>query len=56
MRKSKTYEKAVKDAYNVLVTFRKRLEERNEYDFAKDVESIYKNLWCECLDEEHPWK
>jgi len=55
MKKSKNHDKAVKKAYNALVTFRKRLEEKGENKYAEEVEEIYKQLWCECLNEPALW-
>lgn len=51
---SKNYNKAVKRAYNALVDFRRYLENR-EMGRAAEIEDIYKQLWCECLDEEPPF-
>ena len=51
---NKNYVKAVKMAYNALVDFRKYLEGRG-IDRAAEIEDIYKQLWCECLDEEPPF-
>ena len=55
VKRSKKYPKAIKNAYNMLVEFRRLLEDYGDYERAKDVELVYKELWCEALDEQHPW-
>lgn len=55
MKKSRLYEKTVKNAYNLLVNFRRRLEEEGDDEAAAEVENAYKMLWTECLNEEPPW-
>ena len=55
MKKSKLYEKTVKNAYTLLVTYRRSLEEAGEEEAAAEVENVYKMLWTECLNEEPPW-
>lgn len=57
MRKSKNHDNAIKNAYNMLVTFRKIVEEKpslKTYSPA-EIEEVYKNLWCETLNEKAPW-
>ena len=54
MKKSKSHDKAVKNAYNLLVTFRKRVEDEDP-KFAEEIEEAYKQLWCECINERAPW-
>lgn len=54
-RKQKRYKKAVRNAYSLLVNFRKQLEERGKLDYAKEVEEAYKELWLECMNEPAPW-
>ena len=54
-RKDAQYKKAVMEAYSLLVSFRKQLEERGHTECAAEVEEVYKNLWCECLNEPAPW-
>ena len=52
---SKKYPKAIKNAYSKLVEFRRILEDRGDYEQAQNVELVYKELWCEALNEKHPW-
>jgi hypothetical protein len=54
-KRSRRHDRAVKDAYNMLVTFRKLMEEKGNDEFAAEIENTYKNLWCECLNEKAPW-
>lgn len=54
MKKSKKHDKAVKEAYNLLVNYRKLVEDKNT-EYAVRIENAYKQLWCECLNEAHPW-
>ena len=56
IRRSKRYPKAVKDAYALLVEYRRRLEDEGNEEKAQIVEMAYKELWCETLNESHPWK
>jgi len=53
----KRYEKAVKEAYCLLVSYRKLIEENEgiSSEYAKSIEETYKQLWCECLNEKAPW-
>ena len=55
IKRSKKYPKAIKDAYSLLVEFRRILEDRGDYEKAANVELIYKELWCEALNEKQPW-
>lgn len=54
-KKQKKYKKTVMDAYNLLVDYRKNLEEHGRTDDAHRVEDAYQQLWCECLNEPAPW-
>ena len=54
-RKQKRYKKAVTNAYNLLVSLRKQLEEHNNHDYANEVEEACKDLWLECMNETAPW-
>lgn len=56
IRRSKRYPKAIKDAYTLLVEYRRRLEDEGNEEKAQIVETAYKELWCETLNESHPWK
>lgn len=56
IRRSKRYPKAIKDAYTLLVEYRRRLEDEGNEKKAQIVEIAYKELWCEALNERHPWK
>ena len=56
VRRTKGYIKSVKDAYSMLVAFRRTLEGSCKYEYASEVEEIYKQLWCECLNEDAPWQ
>lgn len=55
MKKAKAHDKAVKDAYNMLVNYRKRLEDEGDAEAAERVENTYKMLWVHCLNEKAPW-
>lgn len=55
MKKSKHHDKAVKDAYSALVCYRRTLEDDGKIEDAALVESIYKMLWAQCLNENAPW-
>lgn len=55
MKKSKAHDKAVKDAYNMLVTYRRKLEGEGKLEDAMRIENIYKMLWIQCLNENAPW-
>lgn len=55
MKKSKGHDKAVKDAYNMLVSYRRLLEDEGKTETAERVENIYKMLWVHCLNEKAPW-
>lgn len=55
MKKSKAHDKAVKDAYNMLVNYRRMLEDNGELNAAMHIENIYKMLWVQCLNEKAPW-
>lgn len=55
MKKSKSHDKAVKDAYNTLVSYRRLLEDEGKKETAERVENIYKMLWVHCLNEKAPW-
>lgn len=54
MDKLKNHDKAVKKAYNLLVAYRRSVEDKYP-DYAEEIEEAYKQLWCECLNEQHPW-
>lgn len=54
LKKSKKHDKAVKDAYNLLVAYRKSVEDRDP-EYAEIIENAYKQLWCECINERAPW-
>lgn len=54
-KKSKRHDKAVKAAYNLLLEYRRQYDEKDP-EYAAYIESIYKELWCECINEEAPWK
>lgn len=54
-KKSHRHDKAVKTAYNLLVSYRKLMEEKGQDEYAAEIESAYKDLWCECLNEKAPW-
>lgn len=54
-KKSKVHDKVVKDAYNMLVNYRKRLEDDGETEVAERVGNTYKLLWVNCLNEKAPW-
>ena len=56
IKRSKKYPKAIKDAYCMLVEYRRRLEDAGEKERAEEVELSYKELWCEALNETPPWK
>ena len=56
IKRSKRYPKAVKDAFVLLVEYRRRLEECGDEERAAVVEAAYKNLWCEALNERAPWQ
>lgn len=56
IRRSKRYPKAIKDAYALLVEYRRHLEDEGNEEKAQIVEIAYKELWCEALNESHPWK
>lgn len=55
MKKSKLHDKAVKDAYNALVSYRRMLEDDGKIEDAALTEIIYKTLWVQCLNEKAPW-
>lgn len=57
-KKSKNHDKAIETAYSILVSFRKLVEERPSLETytAEEIEDAYKNLWCETMSEEAPWK
>lgn len=55
MKKSKIYDKVVKDAYNMLVNYRRHLEDEGKGEAAERVENTYKMLWVQCLNEKAPW-
>lgn len=52
---SKKHDKIVKEAYNLLVQYRKNLEEKGDFELANQVEETSHQLWCECLNERAPW-
>lgn len=54
-KKTKAHDKAVKDAYNMLVNFRNLLEDEGKMEAAERVENTYKMLWVHCLNEKAPW-
>lgn len=56
VKRSKNYEKAIKAAYDLLVQYRKTLEEKGDNEYAEVVEDAYKQLWCEALNEKAPWR
>jgi len=53
-KKQKGYEKAVVDAYNLLVSFRRFMEEYGHEEYAQEIDQAYKALWITCLDREPP--
>lgn len=57
MKKSKRYNKAIEDAYSMLVVFRRIVEDKPSLKTYKpeEIEEVYKNLWCEALNEKAPW-
>lgn len=55
IKKSKNYPKAIKTAYALLVEYRRKLEEDGDEEYAAFVEKVYKDLWCEALNERAPW-
>ena len=54
-KKSKVHDKVVKDAYNMLVNYRNRLEDDGKAEAAEYVSNISKLLWIHCLNERAPW-
>lgn len=54
-KKSKAHDTVVRDAYNMLVSYRKRLEDAGEAEIAERVSNTYKLLWVNCLNEKPPW-
>lgn len=54
MKKSKNHDKAVKNAYNLLVSYRRYMDDIDP-QFAAEIEEAYKQLWCECINERAPW-
>lgn len=54
-KKNAKHDKAVKDAYCLLINYRKRLESRDEIAEAERVDNAAKLLWLMCLNEEAPW-
>lgn len=54
MKKSKTHDKVVKTAYNLLVEYRKHWDGKDK-EYASFIENAYKQLWCECMNERAPW-
>lgn len=58
IKKGKNYEKAISEAYNMLVTFKLLVEEKNiKNTYSPDeIENVYKNLFCEALpNRKVPW-
>lgn len=45
----------VKDAYNMLVNYRNRLEDDGKAEVAEHVSNTSKLLWIHCLNEKAPW-
>lgn len=56
IKRSKQYPETIKRAYRILVEYRRRLEDEENWEYAKIVELAYKDLWCEALNETPPWK
>lgn len=54
-KKSKRHNKVVKATYNFLVEYRRRVEDKDP-EYATQIENAYKELWCECLNEDAPWR
>lgn len=54
MKKSRNYDKAVKNAYNLLVSYRRYMDDKDP-QFAAEIEDAYKQLWRECINERAPW-
>lgn len=54
LRHSLQYSKTMKEVYNQLVTFRKHLEEEGEYEYAKEIEYLYRQFWVESINEPFP--
>ena len=55
--KNKKHDKAVKDAYNMLVVFKRIVEDNPSLRTYKpeEIEEICKTLWSETLNEKPPW-
>lgn len=59
VKRGKNYEKAVDNAYNMLVTFRKIVENHPELQTytTEEIEETYKQLFCEALpSQKSPWR
>ncbi len=54
MKKSKNHDKAVKNAYTLLVAYRRMVED-SDPEYAEEIREAYKQLWCECINERAPW-
>lgn len=54
MKKSKNHDKVVNEAYNLLVCYRRLMDDKDP-EWAKHIEETYKQLWCECINEPAPW-
>lgn len=54
LRHSVQYSKTMKEVFHELVTFRKRLEEEGKYEYAKDIEYLYRQFWVEAINEPFP--
>jgi len=35
--------------------FNGQFEKEGQDDYAAEIETTYKDLWCECLNEKAPW-
>jgi hypothetical protein len=59
IKHSKTYDRSISNAYNLLVSFRKIIEEHPNITsyMPEEIEEIYKNLWCDAFpNRDVPWK
>ena len=54
-KKSKKHDKVVKDAYTLLVMYRREVEDKYP-ELAEEIQQASRELWCECLNEPVPWK
>ena len=56
IKRSNRYPDVIKNAYCILIEYRRFLEDNGDYIRAEQVELAYKELWCEALNETPPWK